>query len=111
MSRIAAIQGAALAEAWNRAVPVGSACIRVDDLGKQHETKTRSKAWTLGDGSPVVKVEGIAGGYRLERIIPLAAEFGGVSPANRQDQAGGEEVLRPDARRSPANRQDQAGGT
>jgi hypothetical protein len=42
----------------------------IDDFGKIHETRTRSVAWTLGHGEPVVKVEGRAGGYLLSRIVP-----------------------------------------
>lgn len=32
------------------------------------ETRTRSMAWTLGHGEPVVAVEGYAGGISLEHI-------------------------------------------
>ncbi|MEU6237384.1 hypothetical protein, partial [Kitasatospora sp. NPDC047058] len=32
------------------------------------ETRTRSAAWTLGHGEPVVAVEGYAGGISLEHI-------------------------------------------
>jgi hypothetical protein len=66
-------KGEALAMAWNMRVPVGTPCTRIDDHGKPHETRTRSEAWVLGDGSPVVKVEGYAGGYMLDRIIPKGA--------------------------------------
>lgn len=57
------------AEAWNANVPVGQPVAVVRDDGTVLRTETRSSAWCLGDGSPVVKVDGIAGGYALERVI------------------------------------------
>lgn len=35
------------------------------------ETVTRSVAWPLGHGAPVVKVDGYAGGISLEHIDPI----------------------------------------
>lgn len=61
---------AALIARFNAQWPVGSACTVIKDLGGALETRTRSTAWGLGDGSPVVMVEGISGGYALERVIP-----------------------------------------
>jgi hypothetical protein len=61
---------AATVAAWNRHWPVGTRCTLVDDLGRPSETVTRSEAWLVGPAMPVVKVEGIAGGYKLDRIIP-----------------------------------------
>jgi hypothetical protein len=36
-------------------------------------TRTRSEAWTLGHGDPVVKVDGYAGGICLTHVIPFRA--------------------------------------
>ena len=40
----------------------------VEDDGSVTVTKTRSIAWDLGCGEPVVKVDGKRGGYLLSRI-------------------------------------------
>ena len=53
---------------WNETHPIGTRVVLTDDFGARHETETRSVAWLLGDGSPVVKVRGWPGGYALERI-------------------------------------------
>ena len=41
--------------------------VKLDD-GKLWHTKTRSEAWELGGGQPVVMLEGRAGGYDLNRV-------------------------------------------
>lgn len=61
------------AERWNDLIPVG---YRVrywpgEKVGDGHESVTRSRAWTLGDGTPVVKVAGYAGGIILTHVDPL----------------------------------------
>ena len=56
---------------FNLLYDVGTEVILTDDFGKEHRTKTRSPAWDLGDGTPVVSVEGRTGGYALERIRPV----------------------------------------
>lgn len=61
--------GEARAFAFNGTCPQGSPVVLVDDNGHLSETKTRSEAWCLGDGSPVVLVDGRTGGYALERIF------------------------------------------
>ena len=58
------------AEVWNRDHPVGTKVIVTRDDGTEFESKTRSKAWALGDHTAVVKVKGITGGYRLDRVRP-----------------------------------------
>lgn len=67
-------QGAAIVAAWNEAWPVGTQVTLVDDMGKHHETKTRSVAWCLGHGEPLVSVEGRPGVYMLSRIVPVRQE-------------------------------------
>ncbi len=69
------VAGAIVAE-WNRRWPAGTRCTLIDDVGRATETATRSEAWLVGPAMPVVKVDGIAGGYRLERIIPHAPTEG-----------------------------------
>jgi hypothetical protein len=61
----------AIAEAWNERYPPGTAVDLTDDLGVVHRTRTRSEAWCLGHGEPVVAVEGRSGSYLLERIKPV----------------------------------------
>jgi hypothetical protein len=55
---------------WNEANAVGCEVVLTDDMGNKHDTKTRSNAWVLPSGHPVVMVEGRAGGYDLFRIVP-----------------------------------------
>ena len=52
---------------WS-AVPVGTPVTVTKDDGSRFETRTRSEPWALGHGQPVIKVEGITGGYMLERV-------------------------------------------
>jgi len=66
---LALAQGSAIVEAWNEHTPEGTAVELIDDLGKRIRTCTRSIAWTLGDGTPVVMVEGRTGGYSLSRLV------------------------------------------
>jgi hypothetical protein len=40
-------------------------------IGSELTTKTRSEAWVMGEHTPVVMVEGIAGGYALDRVTPM----------------------------------------
>lgn len=53
---------------WNRNNPPGTPVWLTDDHGQRHETVTRSIAWVLPNGIPLVMVEGRTGGYMLERI-------------------------------------------
>jgi hypothetical protein len=64
------LQGESLVATWNKHWPAGTPCSVVKDLGEVVETRTRSHAWTLGHGAAVVLLEGISGGYALERVIP-----------------------------------------
>jgi len=66
------------AEEWNsKHAPGIDVTLILDDRTKL-ETKTRGLAWEVADGIAVVCVEGKAGGYRLNRVLPrgsaLAAE-------------------------------------
>lgn len=70
---LAQLQGEARAAAWNREWPPGTPVLLIDDLGDLHETATRSVAWTLALGPPVVKVDGRTGGYALARLVPIRA--------------------------------------
>jgi hypothetical protein len=58
------------AKTWNEKYPIGTAVIVRRDNGDELHTTTRSEAWELGHGTPVIKVQGIAGGYRLDRVTP-----------------------------------------
>ena len=65
--------GAHTAASWNAAYPVGTPVryypiIPQIELCPPIETRTRSEAWTLGDGSVVVLVEGKSGGVHLSHV-------------------------------------------
>ena len=60
-------------EAWNRENPPGTRvrywcgpCVGPGDI-----SRTRSVAWELGDGRPVVLVEGKSGGVALTHVEAL----------------------------------------
>jgi len=59
------------AEEWNARYPVGTAVLYFPIQGdKEHVlTETRSQAWNLGHGEPVVKVIGRAGGVALSHLM------------------------------------------
>ena len=56
------------AEYWNDTHPIGQPIALTEDDGSLTYTQTRSHAWLLGSGVPVVKVDGKTGGYLLSRI-------------------------------------------
>ena len=59
------------AEQWNEKHKVGiGVLVKLDD-GRLWHTKTRSQAWVLGGGQPVVMLEGRSGGYDLSRVRPM----------------------------------------
>jgi hypothetical protein len=60
-----------LVEKWNEHYPPGTEVVLTNDLGHVERTKTRSTAWLLYSGQPVVKVDGRAGGYLLTRVTPV----------------------------------------
>jgi hypothetical protein len=47
--------------------------VMLDDRSERHGV-TESCAWQLGGGEPVVKVEGISGGFSLWRVRSRNAE-------------------------------------
>lgn len=65
---------------WNKRYPVGTAVIAYPGVRPEYaaevgltdnpvlETRTRSVAWNLGHGEPVVMVDGYAGGISLDHI-------------------------------------------
>jgi hypothetical protein len=70
------------ADQFNAAHPVGTPVIAYPGVRPEDpaarllatgrlETRTRSVAWNLGHGEPVVMVEGYAGGISLEHIDPI----------------------------------------
>lgn len=52
--------------AWRH--PVGTWAVVTRDNGEELKTKTRSEPRVLGGHSAVILVEGISGGYSLERV-------------------------------------------
>lgn len=50
--------------------PIGALVIRVDDYGHPFLTRIRSSVWEL-HGRWLVKIDGVAGGYSLDRIFVL----------------------------------------
>lgn len=77
--RRSALSGAYTAEQWNALFPVGTP-VRYWPVYPPVEgippvdTKTRSEAWALGDGSVVVKVEGRTGGVHLSHVEVTKSE-------------------------------------
>lgn len=58
---------------WNEKHPIGTVVNAApgplpEDGGAVLRTKTRSVAWTLGSGEPVVAVKGYPGGIALSHI-------------------------------------------
>ncbi len=60
-----------LVNIWNKHYPSGTEVMLTNDDCHIEHTRTRSEAWLLDSGHPVVKVEGRAGGYLLNRITPV----------------------------------------
>lgn len=54
-------------KAW-KGVPAGTRVRVTRDDGSVLDTRTRSDAYALGDGTAVVLVEGIVGAHALERV-------------------------------------------
>lgn len=62
-------------DTWNTNYPSGTPVEVTLDDESQWKTKTRSKAWALGDGTPVVMLEGKTGGYLLSRVLPVHGDL------------------------------------
>lgn len=58
------------ADEWNARYPDGTPVTAYPDTRDDQPmyTRTRSAAWTLGHGAPVVSVEGYAGGIHLTHV-------------------------------------------
>ena len=73
------LSGAHTAISWNAAHPVGT-CVRYWPIYPPIEsvphtdTVTRSEAWTIGDGTVVVCVDGRSGGVALSHVEVLAPQ-------------------------------------
>lgn len=53
---------------WNHLNPEGTKVNVRKDNGSIFETTTRSAAWLMGEHTAVILVDGIAGGFALERV-------------------------------------------
>lgn len=62
-------------DAWNASVAVGTKVRVTRDDGSHVETTTRSAAWVLCDHASVL-VDGISGGYSLDRVVVWADLMG-----------------------------------
>lgn len=66
-----------IAAEWNEHYPIGTPVLAFpasrDDRALR--TPTRTPAWTLGHGAPIVSVEGYAGGIVLRHIDVLPADL------------------------------------
>lgn len=56
---------------WNRVHREGVAVDVQKDDGTVVRTKTRSAAWLMGEHSAMVLLDGISGGYSLERVTAV----------------------------------------
>lgn len=59
------------AEQFNQKYPIGTKVQYFPIKGdtRHLDTETRTPAWTLGHGEPVVSVNGIAGGVSIDHLI------------------------------------------
>ncbi|NQU56671.1 MAG: hypothetical protein HQ513_05505 [Rhodospirillales bacterium] len=56
-------------EQFNKKYPIGTTVVYQSiRYGEGVSTKTRSEAWELGDGHPVVMVDGQSGGVSIEHV-------------------------------------------
>ncbi len=62
------------AKQWNENYPIGTLVKYEPIKGEGYEppVSTRSEAWELGHGQPIVKIEGRAGGVCLDHLIVIA---------------------------------------
>lgn len=66
------------ADDWNRLFPIGTPVLAWPGVrdAEPMRTQTRTPAWTLGHGAPVVSVEGYPGGIALTHIEPVRPQGG-----------------------------------
>jgi hypothetical protein len=60
---------------FNARTPIGTAVDVRRDNGEILRTKTRSEAWVIPSHAVLVMVEGISGGYRIDRVFPVVEVF------------------------------------
>ena len=70
------------AEEWNRRYPHPIEVTLILDDRSILQTKTRGLAWEVADGIAVICVEGKAGGYRLNRVLPRDSVSAALSSAS-----------------------------
>ncbi|WP_049569100.1 hypothetical protein [Streptomyces sp. SBT349] len=83
------------ADAWNAAHPVGTQVVAYPATRADEPlyTWTRSMAWALGHGEPVVLVEGRSGGIALSHVDPVDGwvltpkSYAGIDAATDRDGA------------------------
>lgn len=79
MSAARRVLSALVVLTWNRACRVGTAVEVQCDNGILFATRTRTAAWLLGDGTPVVGLEGMRAGIALDRVRRVdGAPIGGA---------------------------------
>lgn len=62
-------------EGFNRAHAIGTKVLYRSYPGATHRaTQTRSEAWVLGGHTPVVMIEGTAGGVALDALVIVPPE-------------------------------------
>lgn len=67
-------------EAWNAKYAPGIAVEVKRDNGTTFRTTTQSEAWVMGGHSAMIRVEGINGGYLLQRVSAATLPvLGGVA--------------------------------
>ncbi|NIP51475.1 MAG: hypothetical protein GWN94_10540 [Phycisphaerae bacterium] len=55
--------------AFNELHPVGSQVVYINDLGEIIKTKVKAEAQILCGHTPIVFLDGVRGGYALDRVI------------------------------------------
>jgi hypothetical protein len=84
------IKGQKSADAWNANHPIGTPVQVCPIIGEppQYRSRTRSGAWLLGHGQPVVMFDGKSGGYALEAVLPMSeAEYAASALPNIEEGA------------------------
>ncbi len=81
--------GTITADEWNTAHPIGTRVRYYPIAGEPgfRESRTRSLAWNLGHGQPVVKIEGTAGGVALSHLVVIDQERDQIPAAACDDCA------------------------